>query len=173
MLFILFHLGSERYALPAREVVEVLPLISVKTVPGAPAGVVGLVDYRGTAVPAIDLCQLALSRPAARRVSTRLLIAKYPHPRQGERLLGVIVEHATETITKEPNDFQPTGIATAATGFLGPITRDPHGLIQLVRVDALLTDVLRAALFPATDGDSRPLLPSPRMLTAGTTRAAS
>ena len=175
MLFILFQLGSDRYALPARDVAEVLPLISVKAFPGAPAGVAGLVDYRGTAVPVIDLSLLALGRPAARRVSTRLLMVRYPLPRGGERLLGVIAERATEMIAKEPADFHPTGVTGETTRFLGSIAHDPRGMIQRVDVPALLTDRLRAALFAESDGGlpSRPAAAQPPRHGAAVIRSAS
>ncbi len=148
MLFLLFQLGADRYALPARDVAEVLPLVALKGLPGAPAGVAGLIDYRGEAVPVIDLSALALGHAAARRVSTRVLMVKYPLPRGGERLLGLIAERATETIAREPAQFQATGLAGAETRFLGPVTRDARGLIQRVEIDALLTPELRAALYP-------------------------
>src|SRR5688572_19741558 len=118
MLFLLFQLGSDRYVLPARDVVEVLPLISVKVLPGAPTGVAGLVTYRGTAVPVIDLAVLALGRPAVRRVSTRMLLVKYPHSNDGRRFLAIIAERATEMIAKEAGDFQPTGVTSDVTRFL-------------------------------------------------------
>jgi len=148
MLFVLLQIGSDRYALPACDVVEVLPMMTLKSLPGAPAGVAGLVDYRGAAVPVIDLSALALGRPAARRVSTRLLMVKYPHPVVGERRLGVIAERATEMITRAPDDFRPTNVSSKATRYLGPVTHDARGLIQRVDVQALLTDELCAALFP-------------------------
>ena len=148
MLFILFQLDADRYALPAHEVAEVLPLVAVKALPGAPAGVAGLIDYRGTAVPAIDLSALALGRAAKRRVSTRVLMVRYTPARGGERLLAVIAEHATETLRKPPGDFKPTGVASEATRYLGPVAHDARGLIQRVEVSALLTDALRAALYP-------------------------
>jgi chemotaxis-related protein WspB len=165
MLFILFQLGSDRYALPARDVAEVLPLISVKVLPGAPTGVAGLVDYRGAAVPTIDLSALAFGRPSARRVSTRLLMVRYPHPRGGERLLGVIAEHATEMLAKEPGDFQPTGITTETSRYLGPIVHDARGMIQRVEVAGLLSAELRAALFK--EDETAPLpVPPPQLESA-------
>lgn len=148
MLFLLFQLGSDRYALPAADVAEVLPLVAFKSLPGAPRGVTGLIDYRGTAVPVIDLSALALGRPAEHRVSTRLLMIRYPLPRGGTRLLGVLAERATGTISRQPADFQPTGVASETTRYLGPVTHDPRGLIQRIELDALLTPELRAALFP-------------------------
>jgi chemotaxis-related protein WspB len=150
MLFIVFHLDADRYALPARDVKEVLPLIATKALPGAPAGVVGLANYRGLAVPVVDVAWLALGRPAARRVSTRLLIARYPHPDGRECLLGLIVERATETMTREATDFQPAGVATAGSRYLGPIAHDALGMIQRIEIAGLLTAELRAALFAET-----------------------
>ncbi len=148
MLFLLFQLDADRYALPARDVTEVLPLLSVKTLPGAPVGVVGLINYRGVAVPALDLALLALGRPAARRVSTRILIVNYPHPDGRERLLGVIVERATEMIAKEPGEFRSIGITSPSARYLGPVAQDSRGMIQRVEIGALLTDELRFALYP-------------------------
>lgn len=153
MLFIVFQLGSDRYALPAREVAEVLPLVTLKEIPGAARGIAGLIDYRGEAVPVIDLSALALGRRAARRVSTRLLMVKYPLPGGGTRLLGVIAERATGTIARQPADFQATGVANESARYLGPVAPDPSGLIQRIEINALLTDELRTALFAAeTEG---------------------
>lgn len=148
MLFLLFHLDADRYALPARDVKEVLPLVSTKALPGAPAGIVGLANYRGVAVPVIDLAWLALGRVSARRVSTRLLISNYPHADGTERLVGLIVERATEMVARDPADFRPSGVATTAARYFGPIAHDPTGIIQRIDIAALLTPELRAALYP-------------------------
>jgi chemotaxis-related protein WspB len=149
VLFLLFALGSDRYALPARDVTEVLPLVALKEIPGAPNGIAGLMDYRGTPVPVVDLNALALGRPAARRVSTRLLIVRYTAPSGGERALGLLAEHATEMTTRAPEDFKPAGVDGAETRYLGPVASDPRGLIQRVDVAELLNDELRAVLFTA------------------------
>lgn len=149
MLFLLFQLGPDRYALPARDIVEVLPLVALKTLPRAAPGVAGLVNFRGAAVPVIDLSALALGQPAQSRVSTRLLVVRYAPPRGGEHLLGLVAERATETLQRTPEDFQPTGVDQGIARWLGPVVRDPRGLIQRVDVAAMLTEELHAALFPS------------------------
>lgn len=159
MLFVLFHLGADRYVLPAADVTEVLPLLALNAVPGAPAGVAGLADYRGTVVPVVDFAALTAGRPAERRVSTRLLIVRYPDARGNRRLLGLVVERATETIALAPEAFAPAGVRSETARYLGPIARDAAGLIQRVSVAALLTEPLRAALYPVDDGDCAPALP--------------
>ena len=45
MLFLLFELGRDRYALDALQVAEVLPLLALKEMPLAPPGVAGLLNY--------------------------------------------------------------------------------------------------------------------------------
>ncbi|MEX3822763.1 chemotaxis protein CheW, partial [Paraburkholderia sp. BR14262] len=51
MLFLVFELDGERYALDAREIAHVLPLAPVRAFPGAPAYIAGVIDYEGAPVP--------------------------------------------------------------------------------------------------------------------------
>src|ERR1035437_3945760 len=88
MLFLLFQLGKERYALQASRVVEVVPLLELKQLPQAPKGVAGIINYRGRPVPVVDLCALTLGQPAAERFSTRIFIVNYPDDRGTNHLLG-------------------------------------------------------------------------------------
>ena len=156
MLFLLFQLDADRYALPARDVKEVLPLVTTRVLPGAPAGISGVVNYRGLAVPVLDLALLALGRQSARRVSTRMLIVDFPSADGRERLLAVVVENATEMLAMDPADFRPLGIATAGARYLGPVAHDPRGMIQRVDFGALLTAELRAALDAAVETSPPP-----------------
>lgn len=151
MLHVLVQLGSDRYALPARDIVEVLPLVALKSLPGAPRGVAGLLDYRGTAVPVVDLSALALGAPAVPRVSTRLLLVRYTPPGGGEHLLGLVAERTTATLQRPAEDFRPSEVETDGAPYLGPVVHDAGGLIQRVEISALLNDELRAALFPAVE----------------------
>ncbi len=58
-LYLLFRIGGDRYALDAGDVIEVLGLRVFKQVPGAPSWVAGMLQWRGAAVPAIDMSALA------------------------------------------------------------------------------------------------------------------
>ena len=156
MLLLLFQLGQDRYALEAGLVVEVLPLVALKGLPGAPRGVAGLVDYRGTPVPVLDLSALALGVAAASRVSTRLLIVRYCAAQGGERLLGLVVERATEMLKCAAEDFYNPGVETSGAPYLREVVRDRQGLIQRVEVSAMLGKELRAALFDKSPDGGTP-----------------
>ena len=145
MLFLLFQLGPDRFALDAAGIVEILPLVTMTPVPLAPPGVAGLFDYRGAAVPAIDLSALTLGRPAQRLLSTRIVLVRYPGA--DGHLLGLVAERATATLRADPADFTASGIGNPATPYLGPVLADANGLVQRVDAAALLTPALREMLF--------------------------
>lgn len=147
MLFLMFQLGRDRYVLDTGQVEAVLPLLAAKQLPGAPAGVTGAISYRGRPVPVVDLALLALGRPAERRLSTRIILLRYPSVPGSIDLLGLLVEHAVETIQRDPADFTTSGVEAGMPPYLGPVASDDRGLIQWVRSEALLSPDIRDILF--------------------------
>ena len=152
MLFLLFELTPDRYALDVAQVAEVLPMLRVKPVPQAPKGVAGLITYRGVAVPVVDLSALMQGRPAHARLSTRLIIVNYPDGSGDTRPLGLIAEHVTDTMRRDPAAFVPSSIGDGRAACSGPISTDERGVIQWLDVNTLLPESLRATLF-ANAGD--------------------
>jgi chemotaxis-related protein WspB len=151
MLFLLFELGEDRYALDAGQIVEVLPLVDIKRIPQAPTGVAGVFDCRGVPVPVIDLSQLVLGRPARRCLSTRLIIARYPDDRGGMRTVGLIAEKATKTVRRDLADFVDSGVSSNGAA-RGPVAFDRLGLVQRIDICTLLPAPVREALFsPAVE----------------------
>src|SRR6266536_1606807 len=110
MLFLLFQLGNDRYVLEASRVVEVVPMLALKQLPHAPRAVAGIFNYRGQSVPAVDLCALTLGQPASERLSTRIIIVNLPDAGGTFHLVGLVAEHATEMLRKEPSDFVESGV---------------------------------------------------------------
>lgn len=162
MLFLLFDLDGDRYALDAAGIVEVLALAPTKSILGAPAWVAGMFERQGAAVPVIDVSQLALGRPAQQLRSTRLVLVHYnagdgvaasARDDSGEpvNLLGLIVERATQTRRIAREQFAESGIATPHARWLGPVANDGVGLVQWVEVQQMLTDEVKALLFPQAE----------------------
>jgi chemotaxis-related protein WspB len=147
MLFLLFEMGHQRYAMDVRQIAAVLPLVSVRRIPQAPPVVQGLVNYRGAPVPVVDVSQLALGRPSASRLSTRIVIVNYPGEAGKTHLLGLIAERATRTVRREASDFVPSGLTPDSASYLGPVAADAGGLLQWIDVQTLLPSSLRDLLF--------------------------
>lgn len=147
MLFLLFRMGDDRYALDALQIAEILPMVGVKEVPKAPSGVAGILDYHGVPVPLIDLSQLALGRPAQRRLGTRIVLVNYSIPSGASHLLGLLAERATEVIHRDPTDFVASGIGNDTAQYLGSVAADAQGMLQWIKIDRLLPSSVRDQLF--------------------------
>ena len=150
MLFLLFQLGNDRYALEASRVVEVAPFLALKQLPQAPRGVAGIFNYRGRPVPAIDLCALTMGQPARERLSTRIIIVNLPDASGAEHLAGLVAENATGTMRKDAKEFVETGVRAGGAPYLGPVLMDGQGPIQWVHEQRLLSDPVRELWFANT-----------------------
>jgi chemotaxis-related protein WspB len=143
MLLVVFQAGAERFGLEVTCVREVLALPALRPLPSAPEYVAGVFDYHGTLVPAIDLSQLLAGRPARLLLSTRVILVDYAET----HLLGLVAEHATETVACRDEDWLPAGVAVEGAPYLGPILRHEDGMIQRVTVEELLAPAVRETLF--------------------------
>ena len=150
MLFILFTLDNERYVIDATQVERLMPLTPQsppKTIPGAPSWVAGVLEHEGAPLPVIDLPALALGRPAAQLMSTRVVLVRYPHAGT-VRLLALLLEGATRTIRLDADAFNDAGIDMPNARYLGPVASEAGGLVQWIRIEHLLPDDVKALLFP-------------------------
>ena len=147
MLFLLFELNSDRYAIDVAQVSEVLPMVRIKPVPQAPPGVAGLITYRGISIPVVDLSMAMLGRPANRCLSTRIIVVHYPDESGQTRPLGLVAEHVVNTMRRDATDFSASNIGDGRTACSGPVVTDDRGVIQWVNVATLLPPSLSAGLF--------------------------
>jgi chemotaxis-related protein WspB len=156
MLFLLFQIGNDRYALEARQAIEVLPFLSLKKIPQSPAGVAGIFNYRGQPVPAVDLSELTLGRPSHERLSTRIILVQYSDSLGRQRLLGLIAEQATGMMRREEREFVESGVRPLGARYLGPVLMDNNGVIQLLQAQHLLGENIQQLLF-AEESKSSPV----------------
>ncbi len=144
MLALAFDVGELRLALAATYVVEVLHRRELRPLALAPPGVVGLLPFRGSLTPVVDLCRLLLQRDCAPLRSSRLIVVSLP-PVEQPRLLGLLAENVVDLI-----DGKRTlpGLKLPSLPWLGDHFADQPTLPQLVDPLQLLPAEL-AALFVA------------------------
>lgn len=149
MLLLTFRLGADVYALDAAHIVEVLPMVELRPLPRAPTGVAGVFNHRGAPRIALDVGAMALARPAAVRMSTRIVLVEMALADGVARRLGLIVEHASGVTRRPASDFVETGYRSAGARYLGPVASLDDGRIvqridpaQLISADVL--DALQA-----------------------------
>jgi chemotaxis-related protein WspB len=144
VLALSFQVGDERFALPCRDVVEVVPLVRLRRVPHAPAFVAGIFDYRGEATPVIDLCQLMRGQPTRELLSSRLVIIAV-----GDRPLALLAEGVTDAIDVDHKKIGRSGVVVPGAPYLDGVVLAGDGtgaITQLIAPDRLLTDEVRQLL---------------------------
>lgn len=138
MLTLVFRAGDAELALAARHIVEVLPRMPMRAPTLAPAAVVGLLPFRGTLTPVVDLCLLVAGRPAARQLGSRIIIVAIGSG-ESERLVGLLAEDVSELIDSAAT---ARGLHLPEHAWLGDHLSDQAGLPQLVEPAELLPQAL-------------------------------
>lgn len=151
MLLLLLRAASDLFAIEARQVVEVIPRVSLRPLPHAPRGVEGLLSYRGTVVPVIDLSTWLGSSPSREALSTRIIVARWTRPMGESRTLGLIAENVidVQNVDESRKRIAATHLETAR--YLGAVYQLDRGLVQIIKIDHLLDLRLEAALFGETE----------------------
>jgi len=145
-LFLKFRIGEEAFALRAREVRTILPSVPLRPLDNSPDFVAGLLDYQGTVVPVLDLCQMCAGRPAVARYSTRIMLVDYPLDEK-VALLGMLAEQVTDLIECDPEQFLPLQVSLPEACLSGEVARLGSELVARVRPDQLLSPERRQQLF--------------------------
>ena len=151
LLHVLVEIGRERYALDASEVLEVIPLVRLRPLAGAPAGTAGLMNYRGTPVPVVDLSLIASGHVTPATSATRIVVVEQAASAGsgGRQPLGLLVPLARDAMRLDPEAFVNGGLVADGVPALGHMLATPEGLVQRVHAAALLTPELREALHRA------------------------
>lgn len=147
MLFLLFQVKDASYAVSAQDVVEVVPRVELLALPKAPAFVAGLLNYRGVAVPILDLCVLMHGQSCPAVFASRIVLVHYRHQQQTPRVLGLVVARVTETLERAAEDFHSSAITGNATPYLAEVTPYRDGLVQRIDVEQLLPAEVHNMLF--------------------------
>ena len=73
---VLISLPGVECGLPLRRVREILPMVALTPVPGAPGWLAGMLNLRGAAVPVIDLRRRLALSPAEVRLETPIVVVE-------------------------------------------------------------------------------------------------
>lgn len=127
---LVFRVGSERFGVVLSALKEVLRRPRVTPVPGSPAELLGIVNFRGELRPVIDLGRL-LDLPAGEPASSLLLV------RRGTLEVALAVQGMESVQSVATNDVRPLD------GRSGWTTRLVEGLLPgrlpLLDIEALLS----------------------------------
>jgi purine-binding chemotaxis protein CheW len=144
-----FFLDREEYGVDVRQVQEIRRLSEITTVPRAPEFIRGVINLRGRILPVLDLKRkLGLGEVEAGR-ATRIVVV-----RVGERLLGLLVDGASQVLKVPVSRIEPPPEEVLEKGgdYIRGVAKLEDRLIIVVDLGRLLAHELRAAGAPAAAG---------------------
>lgn len=134
--YMTFRLSTETYAVEILKVRELLGLIDITRVPGAPPFVRGVVNLRGKVVPVTDLrLKLGIADAPLHR-HTVIMVVHGPHGP-----MGLLVDEMLDVVALGPEQIDPASNVTQGAfdaSLLSGIGRHEERVIFLLELDRVL-----------------------------------
>jgi purine-binding chemotaxis protein CheW len=130
-----FRIGNETYGVRIGAVREIVRVPEITAVPSAPDTVEGVINLRGKIIPVMDLRKrfgLTEIRPDKKN---RILVVELEN-----KLLGLIVNSASEVLKISPSDIEAPGsvFADGESGYVTGVGKLSGRLIILLDISKLL-----------------------------------
>ncbi len=151
MLVLGLNIGKERYAINTLSVIEVVPLIALNKIPLADKCIKGIFNYRGSATPVIDLCQLFENRNCRQTLSTRIVLVNAQTHSNKTRAIGLVAEKVTDIIRCDDDKVSNSGISQQSNQYLGEIFHHNNEMIQLIETKTILPEYISQQLLEELD----------------------
>jgi len=146
-LYLQLFVDNNRYALSAKDVIAIVPVVSLHEVPKSPDYIVGILNYHGDSVPVVDVRALLAGNKSKNRLSTRIVVIKFYADNKGQRLIGLLAEKLTEVARVDESEFKASGVQNNDASYLGDVLTDDLGILQRLTVSELLPTTAQKMLF--------------------------
>jgi chemotaxis signal transduction protein len=131
VLYLIFEAGEYRFALPSARVVEVVPRVMLKAVPGGSGMMDGLLNHGGRLVPVTDLERRLGGAATEGRLSSRIILVERGEG-GGEGRMGLIVARVEGL--RQHDGSSDNGLPT---GRYGSILQWDDDVVTLLDVELL------------------------------------
>jgi purine-binding chemotaxis protein CheW len=131
---VILRFAGARYAVDMAHVAEVVPVPALTRVPGSPAWLSGVVNWRGRVLPVVDLRPLVGAPLSPLPTSARLVVLAVDDVE-----VGIVADMVPGLLDCDPSALEPIP-ATIATG-IAPLVQgvvDVDGPVALLTTEAVL-----------------------------------
>lgn len=147
---LVFEIAGHRYAMAVASVTEVVRAVTITALPAAPRVVEGVVNFKGTLVPVLDI-RMRFGLPSQPlNVSDLLIIAN-----SGARLVALRCEDRALVRRLEPNELEITPDPLAFSPFVAGLAKFGDGTVVVHDLAAFLSEAESEELELALSADKR------------------
>lgn len=131
---LVFELGAERFAVRAGVVREVVRAVAISSLPGAPAVVEGVINFRARIVPVVDPRRRFNLPEVPLHSDQHFIVAA-----AGARLVAVRVDQATELVSVATQAIEQAASVVPAGPYVAGVARLPDGLLVIHDLERFLS----------------------------------
>lgn len=147
--FIGLRIGQEEFLLPITAIHEIIMLTPITFVPHAPEFVDGVINLRGTIIPAVNMRKLmgvARGKPSG---TSRIVITRF----EGVTF-GLLVDGITYVVSLLPSEIENQALPGKGTGaeFIGAISKQGNKIAGILDLARILKQVGGTLEDDSTDG---------------------
>ncbi|HEY2352047.1 MAG TPA: chemotaxis protein CheW [Candidatus Acidoferrum sp.] len=130
-----FRIGNETYGVRIAAVREIVRVQAITAVPSAPNAIEGVINLRGKIIPVMDLRKRFGQVYTHEDKKNRILVVEIEN-----KLVGLIVNAASEVLKIPPADIEPPGsvFADGESGYVTGVGKLKGRLIILLDISKLL-----------------------------------
>ncbi len=129
-----FFLGGQRYALPLERVNEIQQIVAFSETPEGRSSVVGMVNLRGSVIPAVDMRILVGLDRQEYTLETPMIITE-----THGQTIALIVDEVQDVLELPEGCLQDAPPLHALSSKMIGVCRMPDGLMNLLDIDLLLS----------------------------------
>ena len=147
---VVFDLADEAYGVDIGAVREIIRMLDITKVPGAPEFVEGIINLRGNVIPVVDLRKRFRLEIGDRNSDNRIVVVDI-----GGQDIGVVVDAVTEVLRISSESVVPPSsvITTADSVYLLGIVKLEGRLVILLDLEKVLSESEKSALTEVGDAD--------------------
>ncbi len=130
-----FRIGNETFGVRIGSVREIVRVPEITAVPSAPETIEGVINLRGKIIPVMDLRKRFGQSDVQPDKKNRILVVELEN-----KLVGLIVNAASEVLRIAPSDIEPPGnlFAEGESGYVTGVGKLKGRLIILLDIAKLL-----------------------------------
>lgn len=135
--FVVFKLNNEEYGINIMNVKEIGPYKESVKIPNTPSFIEGIVNYRGSVIPIVNLRKRFNIGELEVGTNTRIIIINL-----NERQIGFIVDEASQTIRLSDGDIEPAPeiISSIDSRYIIGVGKKDERLIILIDLEKVLSE---------------------------------
>ena len=133
--FLVFELENQRYGLPVVDVIETVRAMTITPLPQAPPIVEGILNFRGTVVPVLDIRARFHHSPKPMEIHDHFILA-----RTGDRQVALRVDRATDLARIADRDLEQAEKIVPGLDYISGVARLSDGLVLIHDLKTFLSE---------------------------------